>query len=134
MKIQTLLLIFSLLFSTFNSWTQTKEIAWKSHSNNSVLFNPQGSGDLGWKEPDPVLVKIVKINDTTFVKTFQQDFGKPYEQTVYNDLFWMKPKKELDSLIAVYYPTTKLIGFDSPASNEVLKKPKKEVKKSKRDN
>lgn len=107
---------------------QTKEIAWKSHSGNPTFFNPSSNGDLGLNEPDPVLVKIVKVNDTTFIKTFERPNGNGFHETIYNDLFWMKPSAELDSLVRAYYPTTKMVGFEQNTAPLILKKPLKERK------
>ncbi len=112
---------------------QTKEIAWKSHSGSSTHFNPNGNGDLGLEIPDPVLVRIEKVNDTTFQKTYERFNGKRYDETTYNDLFWMRPQVILDSLVTQYYPNLKMVGFDAENEPKILKKSKKVGKHSKKN-
>ncbi len=120
------IIMFSLVLSSFNSFAQTKEIFWKSHSGSAGKFNPNGKGDLGIVEPEAVLIKVEKVNDSSFVKTFQEPNGKTYTEKSVNEQFWMQPKTELDSLVSLYYPDVKLIGFDAVPTPIILHKIKKE--------
>lgn len=105
--------IFSLFITlTFFSTAQTREIEFKSHSGKHGHFNGTGDGDLGLRDPDPVLIKMKKVNDTTFVGTYSQ-YGGKIDKKTYNDEFWMKPKAELDSLVAIYFPEVILVGFEA---------------------
>lgn len=125
MKLNFILITSLYIGITQDSYTQTKEIAWKSHSGGSAHFNTSSNGDLGVDYPDPILVRIEKLNDTTFQKTYERHNGSTYDEISYNDLFWMRPQEVLDSLAAKYYPDTKMVGFETKNEPKVVKKSKK---------
>jgi|GEM_PF-3116210 len=133
MKLKFILITLLLLGLKFPLFAQTKEIAWKSHSGSSAHFNPNGTGDLGLDTPEPVLVRIEKVNDTTFLKTYEPFNGKTYDETTYNDVFWMRPNIALDSLRVAYYPNVKMVGFEPKDDSKILKKSKKVGKHSKKN-
>jgi hypothetical protein len=133
MKLHFILITLLFVGIAQDSYSQTKEIAWKSHSGSSAHFNPSSNGDLGVDYPDPILVRIEKLNDTTFQKTYERFNGSTYDEISYNDLFWMRPQVVLDSLAAKYYPDTKMVGFEAQNEPMVVKKLKKVGKRSKKN-
>lgn len=126
MKNLNRLLFLSLIMTCLSPLAQTKEIAWKSHSGKMKHFNPQQDGDLGLFIPPATLISVQKVNDTTFIESYINTHYTEYNRidTLYYPSFWMKPKSELDTLIPLYYPNVKLIGFNSPSGpiQPVLKK------------
>ena len=125
MKNLNRLLFLSMVMTCLSPLAQTKEIAWKSHSGKMAHFNPKQDGDLGIFIPPATLISVQKVNDTTFVESYINHFTE-YNRidTLYYPSFWMKPKSELDTLIPLYYPNVKLIGFNSQSGpiQPVLKK------------
>lgn len=126
MKNLNRLLFLSMIMPCLSPLAQTKEIAWKSHSGKMVHFNPKQDGDLGLFIPPLTLVCVEKVNETTFIQTFNNNFMEPQISidTIYYDSFWMKSKAELDSLVPLYYPGVILVGFDENPSDSkpILKK------------
>ena len=126
MKNLNRLLFLSLIMTCLSPLAQTKEIAWKSHSGAMRHFNPKQDGDLGLFIPPLTLVSVEKVNDTTFIQTFNNNFMEPQisVDTIYYDSFWMKPKSELDTLVPLYFPGVILEGFDEKPSDSkpILKK------------
>ncbi len=101
-------------FTPFLSFGQTKSIALKSHSGNSILSNiPQEDGNLGVIEPEMMMrmQKIEKINDSIIVFHLGRGNGaqQMHQDTIRNFPNWENPN--LDSLKQLYGQDVELIGF-----------------------
>jgi len=132
MKHLNRLLFLSMVMTCLSPLSQTKEIAWKSHSGRAGKFNPNGQGDLGVMEPQAVLIKVEKVNDSTFVKTFKEPNGKTYSEKSVNEQIWMQPKVALESFVLLYYPSLEMIGFEGNTEPVILSKTKKEKRTSRK--
>ena len=113
------LFFFALLFLTLTGFSQTKTIYHKSHSGESVHFDPGNPGNLGMVDPRYMIDLIEKINDSTVVhyQTFTgTNREKEPRDTIRNDDRWTGENVNLDSL-QKRYPAAEFIGFETEKEN-----------------
>lgn len=115
-----------LLLAPLVGLSQTKPIAFKSHSGNMKYYTPEGDDNLGLIEPPPQLMKIEKIDFDKVVFHYTQ-YNQPLLDTVIHSSW---NTHNTDSIQALF-PEVKLVGFShpeatpSPAVLEKEKEPKK---------
>lgn len=106
-------LCIGLLFTSLTIYSQTKAIAFKSHSGNTAHYTADGAGNLGIIEPTHFLVldSVVKLNDSVVVQYSNADDGSFWYDTLVNDPSWCKEFMNLDSVKNVYNNKVEFIGF-----------------------
>ncbi len=113
-----MLSIICLCIISTTGFTQTKEIAHKSHSGSSKTFNPSSYLDnLGEGAPMPVLVKVKRYKTNDLIEFYTMSFSsKTYQDTIYNVGNEERVLLRLDSLAANYtmmHSTIELKGFNA---------------------
>lgn len=115
MKLST---VFVFLVITHLCFSQTREIAYKSHSGNMHYFKGDGDGNFGLVEPISILDSIVKINDSTIVQCVNNTFKAYSYDTIINSKIWLNPYLNLDSIQNQYHQNVVFIGFEKPVTKQ----------------
>lgn len=112
------LLLFTLLLVGGITFSQTKSIAFKSHSGDMAYFNPVSTDKFGL--PPMSIDSIIFFNDSTIIEV--SSIGGNWhvvKDTVVNHPYFKDTAVSVDSIQKIYYPeSTVFVGFEKVKSNE----------------
>lgn len=92
---------------SINVYSQTKIIAYKSHSGSITNFQDEKDGNFGIS-PQQMIDSVIKISDSAVVEISR--FG--FRDTVYHPHYLSKPGISLEEIKSFYPERAKLIGFE----------------------
>jgi hypothetical protein len=106
----------------FLSQAQTAIIAHKSHSGSSIDFFIDPSSNFG--DPYPILVQVIRLNDTVSVEVSESFNGFYFYDTIYKSPIYSKYDLNIDSMNQNHYwQKVEYIHFKNSPDSLKAKKP-----------